>query len=258
MMVSGKLDATKSFGETATALSKNPLGIIALFIVLVYGIAALVTVVPTSLTVTDRAPLIYFLVLFPILVLALFGWIVVYKPVNLFGPQDFKNEENYVTLVASLTAATLRRPDGIAQQAHVDVRKIAETARNLAPAAKDKSRSTRILWVDDHPESNDFERQAFETLGLTFTLALSTDQALKLAKDDDFAAIIFDMGRKDGPQEGYVLLDTLRKQGNKTPFFIYASSNSPAHKREAANRGAQGSTNNPQELVQMVTAKILN
>ena len=88
MMVSGKLDATKSFGETATALSKNPLGIIALFIVLVYGIAALVTVVPTSLTVTDRAPLIYFFVLFPILVLALFGWIVVYKPVNLFVHEE--------------------------------------------------------------------------------------------------------------------------------------------------------------------------
>jgi hypothetical protein len=36
-------DHTKSFGETAKSLARNPLGIIALFIVLVYGLASLVT-----------------------------------------------------------------------------------------------------------------------------------------------------------------------------------------------------------------------
>lgn len=33
----------KSFGQTAKGLARNPLGIIALFIVLVYGVAGLVT-----------------------------------------------------------------------------------------------------------------------------------------------------------------------------------------------------------------------
>lgn len=35
-------DQTKSFGETAKSLARNPPGIIALFIVLVYGFASLV------------------------------------------------------------------------------------------------------------------------------------------------------------------------------------------------------------------------
>jgi hypothetical protein len=33
-------DQTKGFGETAKSLARNPLGIVALFIVLVYGFAS--------------------------------------------------------------------------------------------------------------------------------------------------------------------------------------------------------------------------
>jgi len=40
----------KSFSEAAKGLTKNPLGIIALFIVLVYGFASLVTLFGSSLT----------------------------------------------------------------------------------------------------------------------------------------------------------------------------------------------------------------
>lgn len=43
----------KSFGENAKGLSKNPLGIIALFIVLVYGFASLVTAFAGSFSATD-------------------------------------------------------------------------------------------------------------------------------------------------------------------------------------------------------------
>ena len=62
-------DGTKSFGETAKSLARNPLGIIALFIVLVYGFASLVAVFAGSFTPMERIPLIYFLVIFPVLVL---------------------------------------------------------------------------------------------------------------------------------------------------------------------------------------------
>jgi hypothetical protein len=66
------------------------------------------------------------------------------------------------------------------------------------------------------------------------------------------------MGRKEGPQEGYVLLDKLRDSGNKTPFAIYASSNEPEHKRIARERGALGSTNRAQELFQLVMNAVHN
>jgi CheY-like chemotaxis protein len=111
--------------------------------------------------------------------------------------------------------------------------------------------------VDDRPENNTFERGAFEAIGVNFSIALSTEQALNLVRNNTFSAIISDMGRREGREEGYKLLETLRSQGSNTPFFIYAGSNLPEHKRMAAERGAQGSTNDPQELIQMVMKVIL-
>jgi CheY-like chemotaxis protein len=111
----------------------------------------------------------------------------------------------------------------------------------------------RILWVDDRPDNNTYERQVFESLGLTFDLALSTDEALERLNSSRYGAIISDMGRLEGPREGYRLLDAVRAFDTIIPFFIYAGSNAPEHKREAAEHGAQGSTNRANELVDMVT-----
>jgi hypothetical protein len=61
------------------------------------------------------------------------------------------------------------------------------------------------------------------------------------------------MGRKEGPREGYVLLEALRMTDKTTPYFIYAGSAADHHRREAALRGAQGTTNSARELVEMVT-----
>jgi CheY-like chemotaxis protein len=90
-----------------------------------------------------------------------------------------------------------------------------------------------------------------------FTLALSTAEAIRAIGEQRFAAVISDMGRREGPREGYVLLDKLRQQGNQVPFFFYASSNAPEHKRETAEHGGQGCTNHAEELFQMVTKTIV-
>jgi CheY-like chemotaxis protein len=116
-----------------------------------------------------------------------------------------------------------------------------------------------ILWVDDRPDNNIYERGAFESMvGVSFTLALSTKEALEILSQKRFAAIISDMGRKEGPREGYALLDALRSRDDQTPFFIYAGSNAAAHKRETEKHGGQGSTNNPQELFDMVTRTVIH
>ena len=107
----------------------------------------------------------------------------------------------------------------------------------------------RILWVDDRPDNNTYERQVFESFGLTFDLALSTDEALERLSSSRYGAIISDMARREGPREGYRLLDAVRASDTTTPFFIYAGSNAPEQKREAAEHGAQGSTNRANELV---------
>jgi CheY-like chemotaxis protein len=112
--------------------------------------------------------------------------------------------------------------------------------------------------VDDHPENNTNERRAFEAMGLRFTLALSTDEALRYIQNTRFAAILSDMGRREGQREGYRLLDAVREHDGTTPFFIYAGSNAPEHLRETIEHKGQGCTSNPQELFQLVTKAVIS
>jgi CheY-like chemotaxis protein len=253
------VDQVQSFGNTAKSLARNPLGIIALFITLVYGFASLVIISAGSLSATERLPLIYFLIIFPVLVLIVFSWLVSRHSGKLFAPSDFKDEQNYVKMqmavVASLTAATTKTE----QTSTIELDRIVEAAQSIGstrPVAGDGWRN-RILWVDDRPENNVFERQAFEAIGLQFTLAMSTNEAFKRLATNKYAAIISDMGRREGAREGYVLLDRLRQQGDRTPLYFYASSNEPEHKKETRDHGGQGCTNNAQELFEMVTKAVV-
>ena len=123
---------------------------------------------------------------------------------------------------------------------------------------KKNSGKKEILWVDDRPENNVYERNTLEQYGLIFTLALPTQQALHCMKHKDFALIISDMGRKEGKHEGYVLLDAIRKNDKKIPFIIYAGSKKQEHKNETLKRGGQGCTNSPSELIDLVIKNLLN
>lgn len=256
------IDQTRTFGDVSQRLARNPLGIIALFIVLVYGFASLVTAFGGSLSADERLPLIYFMVGFPVLVLVVFSWLVSRHTTKLFAPGDFRDEDNYVralTATASLAVATVKASTPLSSS---DLNTVVETVQEAGAAAgKGSDRShwrSHILWVDDRPDNNINERRAFEAMGVSFTLALSTNEALRELRNRRFAAIISDMGRAEGPREGYVLLDAIRGEGNQTPVFFYAASNLPEHLRETLEHGGQGCTNNPQQLFKMVMRAVLN
>ena len=123
---------------------------------------------------------------------------------------------------------------------------------------KKSSGKKEILWVDDRPENNVYERNTLEQYGLTFTLALSTLQALHCMEHNKFALIISDMGRKEGNREGYVLLDAIRKTNKEIPFIIYADSRKQEYVNETLKRGGQGCTNSPAELIDLVIKNLLN
>lgn len=91
------------FSVAARKLARNPLGIIALFIVLVYGIAALVLGISSNnLHSNERLPLIYFLVLFPVIVLIAFYRLVTHHHVKLYAPHDFPNENGFFRALSPL------------------------------------------------------------------------------------------------------------------------------------------------------------
>lgn len=87
----------KDFGDTAVKLSKNPLGTIALFIVLVYGIAAVALgTTATSLDPIERKMIISFIILFPIGITGIFYNLVTKHHTKLYAPSDFKSEERFL------------------------------------------------------------------------------------------------------------------------------------------------------------------
>lgn len=90
------------FGNSAKSLSKNPLGIIGLFLVLVYGVAALVCA-SVNLEILDRRLLIFFLIVFPVLVLIVFYRLVTKHNNKLYAPADYKNEDNYLKSIDLMT-----------------------------------------------------------------------------------------------------------------------------------------------------------
>jgi tetratricopeptide (TPR) repeat protein len=120
MAVNTRLD----FGQTAKQLARNPLGVIALFIVLVYGIAGLVLgVAGAQLDAPQRWPLIWFLVLFPPFVFGGFVWLVAKHSSRLYAPSDFRSDDGFVQLNKKVSVIEVRQ-----QAAEVDPRGDSDSA----------------------------------------------------------------------------------------------------------------------------------
>lgn len=88
--------------KEAMGLVKNPLGVIGLFLVLVEAIASFV-IIKTSLNDTLNFILVFFIVLFPIIVLRVFYLLVTKHHTKLYSPSDFKDETNFVKAYNSMT-----------------------------------------------------------------------------------------------------------------------------------------------------------
>lgn len=85
-----------SFIDSARALSRNPLGIIALFIVLVYAVASIVlSFAGPEFYSNPWHPAVVFLAVFPLLVLAAFTFLVARHHRNLYAPRDYKDSKDF-------------------------------------------------------------------------------------------------------------------------------------------------------------------
>ena len=194
----------REFGATAKSLSRNPLGIIALFIVLVYGLACLVIITGGSLSPSERLPVVYFLIVFPFVVLGVFTYLVSFKADQLFAPSDYGRGE-YLELqkmrlsaVASLTVAAQTKDSNRKEPSGVAVDDLIRSVEKAVDLARESSANPLVLWVDDNPDNNRYERKAMEAVGIRFLLSETTTDALEKLSGQTFAAVISDMGRREG------------------------------------------------------------
>lgn len=92
----GNLVGSSSFFRAAAGMHRNPLGLIALFIISVYAIGALAVGFGNARFYgTPSHPVILFMAIFPVAVLVVFFLLVAYFHTHLYGPGDFDNQEHF-------------------------------------------------------------------------------------------------------------------------------------------------------------------
>ena len=75
---------------------KNPLEVIAIFIALIYGICALLLgYAVKSLSEPNQTVMVWFVVLFPVAVLAVFSWLVRNHHKKLYAPGDYRSDDAF-------------------------------------------------------------------------------------------------------------------------------------------------------------------
>jgi hypothetical protein len=104
------------FERTATQLSQGPLGIIALFIVLIHGFASLVLGLGADIGDDNKSILVWFLVLFPVLVFLGFTLLVSSYHRHLYPPQAFSDSRIF------LEAALLDYPNATIDKQNLERR----------------------------------------------------------------------------------------------------------------------------------------
>jgi hypothetical protein len=88
--------------------ARNPLGIIALFISLIYGMSALLLGMSVqSLSPNNQTILVFFIVVFPFVVLTVFGWLVAKHHKKLYGPSDYRSDEGFLNAASGTPPSTL-------------------------------------------------------------------------------------------------------------------------------------------------------
>jgi len=211
------VNKARKFGNVAQLLARNPLGVIALFIVLIYGFATLLLGVSSlSLDRYQRDPLVYFLVSFPVLVLAAFYRLVTAHHEKLYAPTDFKDETLFLRTLSPRqqrerleagikeVGTAERLPGGMTPSNEIEQRRIQVTPSEYALA----------------------EELAFRQLEMEFNLPVrrhvSTSNRAELALDGVIAT-----------DEGIVLIEVKLLRANLSRTVLDAI---VARTREAGNQ----------------------
>lgn len=113
-------------------------------------------------------------------------------------------------------------------------------------------RGARILWVDDHPENNAWERELLRSLGVVIVLVENTRSALACLETESFDVLISDIRRDDQSVDGINGATEIRHASPMLPIVFYVqdvtSDRPPAP--------ASGITNEPNELLHLLLDRL--
>lgn len=198
-------------------LVKNPLGIIGLFILLVYGIASLLIGIGGKTIFSENQIwlLVIFLIGFPLIVLAVFYWLVTRHHEKLYAPKDYQNDDAFLKTI-SITKASKEEirekyeKEQIIQNAivHVSGVEAKSSVGEVTVSVKDEYIPTPI----DLLSPNDLmvlEEKAIQRLEQKYSIEF--DRNLKIDFEEDNGVVI-DAGFIDtSTQKFYIAQITILK-----------------------------------------------
>ncbi len=200
--------------KNSKGFAKNPLGIIALFISLIYGFACIVlsTSIDNFKASSERLPLIWFIILFPVLILWAFVHLVKKHHEKLYAPSDFKNEDNFLKSM-DRNSQTAK----INEEVNTIVEDVEELSKNTNAAPKKMTSSDISSLKQNYLLAEDL---AIKEFGIEYHVSLNRNMLIKVGKSGK--KFEFDgIGEKDG--ELYLVevkFATLRYLSNRLKLRI--------------------------------------
>lgn len=117
----------KSQLTTAAALVRNPLSVIAMFVLLVEAIATITLIQVRAITII-AVPLVWFVILFPTLIALLFFATIWWRHQFLYAPMEYRSDESFLTAMRRLQQVEAR-----------------QEAADLNPRTADEAQSLKVV-----------------------------------------------------------------------------------------------------------------
>lgn len=107
----------------------------------------------------------------------------------------------------------------------------------------------RLLWIDDRPEHNTWERAMLSSYGLEILTVETTRSAIEALRAGRIDVIVSDLAREGVSDEGVRALPLLRSETPTAPLIFYVGRLDPSR---GVPVGAHGITNRPDELFHLI------
>jgi CheY-like chemotaxis protein len=133
-----------------------------------------------------------------------------------------------------------------------DIDALVAAVPTLAAAPR---QALRVLWVDDRPSNNEYERRCLRLHGLVFDNVVSTSEALDQLANDSYDLVITDLGRASSdasPRAGEALIEHPAVRNGGPPVVVYAGASAVRRRDELVERGAAAVMADREELFQCV------
>jgi len=207
-------------------LVKNPLGIIGLFILLVYGIASLLIGIGGKTIFSENQIwlLVIFLIGFPLIVLAVFYWLVTRHHEKLYAPKDYQNDDAFLKTI-SITKASKEEirekyeKEQIIQNAIVQVSGVEakSSVGEVTVTVKDEDIPTPMDLLTYNDVIN-LEEKAIHQLEQKYSIEF--DRNVKLGFEDD--QTIIDAGYINSKTKQFYIAEIKMLKSSFAAEIIYA------------------------------------